>query len=236
MKNQVRLHFTGTFSPHHAGEAATTRRHLGSGTDPRPPNPGRPLAIGDPESSSPLVRFQSSLRPLPRRLQHTRLLSGLNPLFTHHTHARRVLIRPGESRDRGKGEFVRTRRSGRSSVPPGPAPTCRPRVRGRRRQRPVLAEDEFEVELVVGATVCSSHRRGPGSCGSSSGDGDGDGSSAPLHAGPRRPGGRDSATNFPGGDRDSERTVPNYRASRAQNRTRSWRHCQSLVPNPPQWL
>lgn len=159
--------------------------------------------------------------------------------FTYHTHARKVLPDPGESRDRGKGELVRTRRSGRSSVPPGPAPTCRPRVRGLRRQRPVLAEDEFEVELVVSATVCSSHRRGPGSCGSSSGVGDGDGcdgSSAPLHAGPRRPGGRDSATNFPGGDRDFERTVPNYRAGRAQNRTRSWRHCQSLVPKPPQWL
>lgn len=122
------------------------------------------------------------------------------------------------------------------SRPAGPAPTCRPRARRRRRRRPFLAKDEFEVELVVGATVCSSHRRGPGCCGSSGGGSNGgsysgDSSSAPLHAGSRQPEGSGSATNFPGGDRDAERSVPNFRAGCAPNCTRSCRLCQ---PKPPQ--
>lgn len=217
------LHFTGTFSPHHAGRAATNRRHLGSGTDPRPPNPRRPLATGVPESNSPLVRFQPSPRPLPRRGTHT---PPQRFKFALHSHTRtQGVTRTQTIKGPGKGRARASEKSGRpSSVPPGPAPTCRPRARGRRRQRPVLAKDEFEVELVVGATVCSSHRRGPGWCGSSSGGGGGGGSSAPLHAGPRRPGGRSSATNFPGGE-------PRRRIYRSE--LKSWMRAEPHQERPP---
>lgn len=224
MKSQGRFHFTGTFSLHHDGRAATTRRHLGSGNDPRPPNPGRPLAIGIPESSSPLVRFQPNPRPLSCRCDPHASPRFKFALHSPHTRTQgvtrpRTIKGPGKARARASEQ-----RSERSSVPPGPAPTCRPRARGRRRQRPVLAKDEFEVELVVGATVCSSHRRGPRCCGSSSGGGGGDGSSAPLHAGPRRPGGRSSATNFPGGG-------PRRRTYRSE--LKSWPRAEPHQERPP---
>ena len=264
----MRLHFTGSaFSPHHAGKATTSRHHLGSGPDHQPPNRRRPLAIGVPESSSPLVRIQPSPRPLPRRCDPHNSSSDLNllfihrkhkhtltptpthtnPLFAHrararahtHTHTHDI-TKPQTTKPPGKRRALANKERRRFSVPPRPAPTCRPRARGRRRRRPVLAKDEFEVELVVGATVCSSHRRGPGCCGSSSGGGgDGGGgsgggsSSAPLHARPLGPGGRGSAAKFPRRDRDTERSVPNLRAGHAPSRTRSRRHNPSLVPKPP---
>lgn len=158
-------------------------------------------------------------------------------LTLHSSHARTQTRDKQGTRERASSCEGKEEQTLHRPAQPGPAPTCRPRARGRRRRRPVLAKDEFEVEVVVGATVCSSHRRGPGCCGSSSrGGGDGgDSSSAPLHAGPRRPGGRGSATNFPGGDHDTKRSVPNSRAGRAANLTKSHRHCQSLVPKPTQW-
>lgn len=193
----MRLHFSETFPLHHAGTATTTRNLLGLWPQqPLPPKPGRPPATGLSESSSLLVRSQ------PRHFHvapnHTppsppQIKSG----FPRHPHA------PGGPRGRRAGGSAAR---ARSTVPAGPAPTCRPRDLGHRRWCPVLAEDEFEVELVVGATVCSSHRRGPG-CSASSSGGRG-GSSAPLHAGPRRPGGRGSTANFPGGAREAERSVP----------------------------
>lgn len=167
---------------------------MGLWPQPLPPNPGHPLAPGLSESSSLLVRLQPShFHVAPNHSPPPQTKSG----SPRHSHAPR-----GSRGRRAGGSAARAR----SAVPASPAPTCRPRDLGRRRRCPVLAEDEFEVELVVGATVCSSHRRGPG-CSASSSGGRG-GSSAPLHAGPRRPGGRGSTANFPGGAREAERSVP----------------------------
>ena len=184
----MRLHFSETFPLHHAGTATTTRNLLGLWPQPLPPNPGRPPATGLSESSSLLARLQ------PRHFHVAP--SSIKSCFPRHTHA------PGGPAERRAGGSAGR---ARSTVPAGPAPTCRPRDLGHRRWCPVLAEDEFEGELVVGATVCSSHRRGPG--GSASSSGGRGGSSAPLHAGPRRPGGRGFTANFPGGAREAKRSV-----------------------------
>lgn len=190
----MRLHFSETFSLHHAGTATTTRNLLGLWPQPLPPNPGSPLASGLSGSSSLLVRLQPShFYVAPNHTPPPQIKSGSTP----HTHAPEG---PGERRAGGSAGRAR------STIPAGPAPTCRPRDLGHRRWCPVLAEDEFKVELVVGATVCSSHRRGPGCSASSSGGRRG--SSAPLHAGPRRPGGRGSTANFSGGAREAKCSVP----------------------------
>lgn len=210
--------FAGTFPQHHAGTAATTRNLLGLW--PQPSACKLRAATGHPESSSLRLSFQPSHSTSPPTTRLLLLLLKLNRAsLTTRTHQPGG---PGERRAGGSAGRAR------SPVRAGPALTCRPRDLGHRRWCPVLAEDEFEVELVVGATVCSSHRRGPGCCGSSSG-GRG-GSSAPLHAGPRRPGGRRSAANFPGGAREARSSVPTWKAGRVPRRTRSRRR-QSRVPN-----
>ena len=102
-ENQVRLHFTGTFSPHHAGKqrqpdaAWAVAPTLG-------PNPGSPLATGVPESSFPLLRFQLSPRPLPHRsdplaASAMQIRSSLTPRT--HTRCYRT---PGGQKDQGEGE------------------------------------------------------------------------------------------------------------------------------------
>lgn len=192
----------------------------GFGPNPPPPNSGRPPATRSRVPYDLAFSRATSTSPPTTRLLLLLLHLKLNRAsLTTRTH------QPGGPGERRAGGSARR---ARSPVRAGPALTCRPRDLGHRRWCPVLAEDEFEVELVVGATVCSSHRRGPGCCGSSSG-GRG-GSSAPLHAGPRRPGGRRSAANFPGGAREARRSVPTWKAGRAPRRTRSRRR-QSRVPN-----
>lgn len=202
-------------------QSSDNQTPLGQQPGPSDSKPRASRGHSVPESSSPPVCFQPSCG-------HFHVAATYTPPQQHtHTH---TTTRPGTTKGIGRGRAHESEKSRRSAVSPRPAPTCRPRARGWRRRRPVLAKDEFKVELVGGATICSSHRRGPGCCGSSSGGGSGGGSSAPLHAGPRRPGGRSSTANFPGGDRDAERFVPNSNTGRGPKHPRNPRHRQSSVP------
>lgn len=192
----MRLHFTGTFPPAPRWQSSDNQTPLGQWSRPSAQTPGAhwPQASRSRVShyfASSYARghFHTAATHSPRQRCKSALLSP-------HARTHGVTGHPTTKRTR---ERASEKRSRRCPVPPGPAPTCRPRARGRRCRRPVLAKDEFEVELVVGATVCSSHRRGPRYYGSSSGgDYSSDSFSAPLHAGPSRPKGSGSGTNFSG--------------------------------------
>lgn len=235
----MRLHFTGTtFPPHHGGKTATPEATWAGAPTPGLQPPRSPTGRGRPEVEFPTSSFATSrARATSTSLRPTRLLSDLNPLFTHHTHADTVLPDTGRAKDQGEGELVRARR-GTDAPPSRPArhPPAGREPGGGGAGAPSSPKTSLksssswapQFAVVIGVAQGAV---APQAAIATGGSYSGNSSSAPLHAGSRQPEGSGSATNFPGGDCDAERSVPNFRAGSAPKCTRSCRHCQ---PKPPQ--
>lgn len=106
----MRLHFTGTFFSAPRWQSSDNQTPLGQW--PRP-------SASKPQESNrrPGVEFPTSSFASSQARGHfhvaatTRLLSDLNPLYTHHTHAHTVLPDTERPKDQGEGEpLVRARR------------------------------------------------------------------------------------------------------------------------------
>lgn len=133
LKIQVHLHFTGTFSPHHAGQSSDNQTPLGQWPRPSASQLQASTAHRRPGVEFPTSSFPAKPAATNSSLRPTCCLKDLNPRFTHHTHAHRPRITKGPGRGRARASEERTlHRPGthlQAASPGAAAPAPRPRQR-----------------------------------------------------------------------------------------------------------